>query len=111
MFYISILGASSTPHGRWRADHDILAVSLLGSQRLDFTQAILDEGETRLTVIHFVGGTRIRVPPGVDTTVDGVSILGRRHVEVDHNPAAPSRQRLRITAFTMLGHLEVETAR
>ena len=109
MFYVSIMGGGSTPRGRWRADHNIVAVSLLGGQRLDFTQAILDEGETRVTVIAVMGGTTITVPRGVDVGVDGVSIMGGRRVQVDNSLEGPTQKRIHITAFTLMGGLRVET--
>ena len=111
MFFVSILGGSSTPRGRWRADHRIYSVSVLGGQRLDFTDAILDEGETHVTVVAIVGGANITVPRGVDVTVDGVTFLGGRDVRVDSDLEGPAQKRLHITTFVALGGVRVETAR
>jgi len=48
MFWVSIMGGHRTPGGPWRPDRNNVAVSIMGSQQLDFTQAVLDEGETHL---------------------------------------------------------------
>ncbi len=111
MFFVSILGGSTTPRGRWHADHSIISVSVLGGSRLDLSQAILDEGDTRVTVFSLLGGTRITVPRDIPVIVDGVSILGGRNVEVDQDAEAARDRRVRITVFAVLGGVRVESAR
>src|SRR5215472_16259380 len=62
MFWVSILGGHRTPSGPWRPDRTNVAVSAVAGQRLDFTQARLDEGETRVYVVVLMGATQVIVP-------------------------------------------------
>ena len=110
MFFVSILGGSTTPRGHWHADHSIISVSVLGGARLDLSQAILDEGDTRVIIFSLLSGTRIAVPRDVPVMVDGVSIMGGRHVEVDQDAEVARDRRIRITAFAALGGVRVESA-
>jgi predicted membrane protein len=110
MFWVSIMGGHRTPSGPWRPDRNNVAVSIMGGQQLDFTQAVLDEGETRLYVVVLLGGARITVPRGIDVVVEGLNIMGGRRVETAM-PLEPTRgPHLRITALVALGGLRVRTA-
>jgi predicted membrane protein len=109
MFWVSILGGHRTPSGPWRPDRTNVAAAVMGGQRIDFTQALLEEGETRLYVFTLLGGTQITVPRGLDVRVDGINILGGRRVETPTPLEPTSQSRLRITAVVVLGGLQVET--
>jgi len=72
--------------GRWRVPPREVFVTLLGGMHLDLRDAVLGAEEVSLTVVALLGGVRTIVPPGVEVDVDGLTLLGGRHVEVDPNP-------------------------
>jgi predicted membrane protein len=109
MFWVSILGGHRTADGPWRPDHTNVAVAIMGGQRLDFTQAVLEQGETRLYVFTLFGGTQIIVPRTLDVGVDGINVLGGRRVETGTALEPTNQSRLRITAVVLLGGLQVQT--
>jgi hypothetical protein len=98
------------PAGRWRPDRWNLAVALMGNLDLDFTQAILEEGETVLAVGVVMGGARIHVPPDVDVVADGLPIMGTLRVTAGAGGLEPLPRRLRITGVVLMGDLRVEAA-
>jgi hypothetical protein len=49
----------------WRMDRHVVVLSLVGGARLDLSQPELAAKEVTLTKVSLVGGTRLRVPPGV----------------------------------------------
>lgn len=98
--------------GRWRVPARGVFVTLLGGMHFDLRDAVLGAEEVSLTVVALLGGVRIIVPPGVEVDVDGFTLLGGRHVEVDPNPprAGSNAPRLRIRTVAVLGGVHVSTA-
>ncbi len=98
--------------GRWRVPPRGVFATVLGGMHLDLCDAVLGAEEVSLTVVALLGGVRIIVPPGVEVDVDGLTLLGGRHVEVDPNPprAGSNAPRLRIRTVAVLGGVHVSTA-
>lgn len=98
--------------GRWRVPPREVFVTLLGGMHLDLRDAVLGAEEVSLTVVTLLGGVNVIVPPGVEVDVDGFTLLGGRHVEVDPSPprAGSNAPRLRIRIVTVLGGVHVGTA-
>ncbi len=109
MFLVSVMGGLRTPRGGWRPDRDNYAISLMGGQQIDLTGALLYEGETRLFIFAVMGGSTVRVPRGVEVSVDGVSVMGGRQIDVEPNLERAPWPRLRITAVVAMGGLRVQT--
>jgi hypothetical protein len=110
MLNISILGGSDLGKRPWKPGKKLWAISLLGGTDIDFQQAKLEEGETRVVCISFLGGTDIIVPTDLPVTISGFSLLGGREVKFPKSGTAESTQgkSLHVTAFAILGGIAVK---
>lgn len=93
-------------YGPWRMDRHVVVVSLVGGARLDLSQAELAAKEVTLTKVSLVGGTRLRVPPGVRVDVSGFSLVGGTRVEAGPTPG-PGAPTVHVRAFALVGGVRV----
>ena len=108
MFNISILGGSDLGKRPWKPGKRLWTISLLGGAKIDFQQAQLEEQETRVVCISFLGGTDIIVPGDVTITVSGVSLLGGRDVKLAEVGTGQSGKSLHVAAFAILGGVTIK---
>ncbi|MFP3975317.1 MAG: hypothetical protein ACLFVK_03735 [Dehalococcoidia bacterium] len=110
MFNISILGGSDLGKRPWNPGKKLWAISVLGEAKIDFQQARLEEGETKVTCISFLGSADIIVAPDLAVTVSGLSFLGGRDVKLPQLGTAATRQgkSLHVAAFAILGGIEIK---
>lgn len=105
---IGILGGS-VRKGRWIPARWTVAVGIMGGAELDFREAALGPGVTDVTVLAFMGGVEIIVPPGMDVECRGLGILGgfeqTSHQPLDHDSERPL---LRIRGVACMGGVEVD---
>ena len=94
--------------GGWIPARRILGLAVMGAVELDFREARLPPGETRVVVMACMGGVDVIVPPGVRVETDGFAFLGGFDEEVDAfegvDPDAPV---IRISGFAFLGGVDV----
>jgi hypothetical protein len=96
--------------GPWRMDRHVAVVTLVGGARLDLSQAELAATEVTLTKVSLVGGTRLRVPPGVRVEVSGFSLVGGTRVEAGPKPR-PGAPTVHVRAFSLVGGVRVRRSR
>jgi predicted membrane protein len=87
-------------------DRRVVVLSLVGGARLDLSQAELAAKEVTLTKVSLVGGTRLRVPPGVRVEVSGFSLVGGTRVEAGPKPG-PGAPTVHVRAFSLVGGVRV----
>jgi hypothetical protein len=97
-------------YGPWRMDQHVVVLSLVGGARLDLSQAELAAKEVTLTKVSLVGGTRLRVPPGVRVEVSGFSLVGGTRVEAGPQPG-PGAPTVHVRAFSLVGGVRVRRSR
>jgi DUF1707 SHOCT-like domain len=97
-------------YGPWRMDRHVVVLSLVGGARLDLSQAELAAKEVTLTKVSLVGGTRLRVPPGVRVDVSGFSLVGGTRVEAGP-PPGPGAPTVHVRAFSLVGGVRVRRSR
>ena len=87
------------------------ACAVFGSVTLDLSGAVLAEGEAPLTLSAVFGSVELKVPEGWRVSLQGTPILGsltdRRRTKEAHAADAPL---LRVSAFTLLGSVEIQSA-
>jgi hypothetical protein len=76
-FVLAVFG-SARQAGRWLAGRRIVAISVLGSSRLDLRNARLDGTAAEIVAVALLGSVRIVVPPGAEVDCDGLAIFGHR---------------------------------
>lgn len=106
---LALLGGASRK-GEWSPPRRLNAVAVMGGIVLDFRDAQLAPGETRVTVVALMGGVEVIVPPGLPVTVRGLGILGAVDQEEQAAGAVgPDTPHLRVTALACMGGVEVKT--
>lgn len=104
---VGIMGGA-TRRGRWVPAHDNTAVGIMGGVLLDFREAVLPPGETRVHAFAFWGGVSIVVPPGLDVTVNGIGIMGGfDHLGQSAAMPAADAPRLKIDGVALMGGVDV----
>jgi hypothetical protein len=79
------------------------ALALLGGGTFDLTSAP-PAPNARLTLVAFLGGIDVTVPPGSRVTMSGLSLLGSREVKVTPGDGPE----VHVNAFAVLGGVEVK---
>ena len=107
--------------GAWQVETEELW-SVIGETKLDFSQAVLPEGETTLRVYNLIGDVSLTVPPGLglvlnaDTVLSTINWFGAKR---DHflsgselsTPAyAQAERRLRVKVMSVVGDIKVKPA-
>ena len=110
MLNLSIFGGSDLGKRPWKPGKKLWSISLLGGTNIDFQQAKLEEGETKVVCISFLGGTDIIVPTDLPVTVSGFSVLGGRDVKLSESgmTESTSGKSLHVSAFAILGGIDVK---
>jgi hypothetical protein len=106
---VAVLGGT-TRKGLWKPARSTRILTVLGGTDLDYTEAEMPAGVTQVEVFCLLGGTDIKVPPGVRVEVDVVGILGGVDNKAD-TPVDPAAPTLRIRGFTLLGGVDIKTKR
>jgi hypothetical protein len=86
-------------------------VNVLGGSDLDLRGALVEGGETTITVVSILGGSSIVVPEGVDAELDGFGLLGGNDLDVAGPPPGPGAPVVRVRAFSFLGGTSVRSPR
>lgn len=123
---VSVFG-SNARLGYWEPPEQLDAFALFGNVRLDFREANLYEGITRVSCIAVFGGVDILVPEELDLDVNGVGLFGsfehrplqrrqrpsrrqrprRRRVELPDDPDAEPAL-LQVRGFALFGSVTVQ---
>lgn len=95
--------------GRWIPPRHLVVVASMGGAELDFREARLPPGETRITVVCLMGGVEIIVPPDLAVDTSGVAVLGGFENR-GRTPASADRDApcLRITGVVIMGGVSIE---
>jgi hypothetical protein len=106
---VSILG-SSQREGEWRVPKRISIIDVLGSTKLDFTDAIFQHQQIEIDISNVLGSVEIFVPESVNVTVKMFTIIGSSE---NSAPSMAGRQapHITISGYSVLGSLEVSVKR
>lgn len=105
MINVAIFGGSKLGQGPWRPGRKIWSIAIFGGSDIDFRQADLEEGVTKLVAFSLFGGHKVFVPPDMPVTLSGISIFGGKDVKRPQAKDAPpaSAKALHINATSILG--------
>ncbi len=106
---VSILG-NSTREGEWLVPKRIKVIDVLGSSKLDFTDAIFQHQHIEIEISNVLGSIDIYVPESVNVTVKMFNIIGSSE---NSAPSMAGRQapHITISGFSVLGSLDVQVKR
>jgi len=96
--------------GRWVVPSALTVTALAGEVTIDFREALLTDRHTVVYANAVLGSIRLLVPDGVDVTVSGTMVLGRkRGATVSSLPPPPDMPVIEVRAFTLVGEILVKT--
>ncbi|MFC0446430.1 LiaF domain-containing protein [Pseudidiomarina halophila] len=106
---ISILG-SNVREGQWLVPKKIIVVDVLGSAKIDFTDAVFQHQHIEVNVTNVLGSLEIFIPENVNVTTRMFNIIGSSE---NHAPSMAGRQapQITITGWSLLGSVEVSVKR
>jgi hypothetical protein len=93
--------------GFWRVDEETLAVSIMGSCKLDLRGAAISAPVTTINAYAFMGTVDVVVPFGVEVELEGIAIMGSKEAKLSGPPPAPGAPVVRINAFAAMGSVIV----
>ncbi len=93
--------------GRWEPPARIRVYSLFGGADLDFCEADMLEGTTRVDVFVLFGGAQIRVPTDIDVDCRGLGIFGH-FAQLSQRGDDPQPPRLLIRGTALFGGIDVK---
>jgi Domain of unknown function (DUF1707)/Cell wall-active antibiotics response 4TMS YvqF len=94
--------ASVSPSGWWRAEGTVSPVTVFGDVELDLRQAAVP-AEVEIKAVAPFGDIEIVVPDGVIVELTGVSVFGRKKVDVRRSTSAEWAPVIRVHATTVFG--------
>jgi hypothetical protein len=106
---ISIFGGSKIGQRPWRPGRKVWSLVIFGGCDMDFRQAELEEGVTKMVAISILGGNKVIVPQNLPVSLSGFSFLGGREIKRSKAIETPatSAKALHINAISILGGFEV----
>jgi hypothetical protein len=95
--------------GWWRAEGTVSPTSLFGDVELDLRQAAVPTGEVKINAVAPFGDIEVIVPDGVGVELTGLSVFGRKKVDVRRPASIESAPVVRVRAVTVFGSVLVRS--
>ena len=105
---VSVFG-DVTRGGWWRAEGTVSPMSLFGDVELDLRQAAVPTGEIEVKAVAPFGDIEVIVPDGISVELTGLSVFGRKKVDVRRSALIGSAPVVRVRAVTVFGSVLVRS--
>jgi hypothetical protein len=99
--------SGATRNGHWEPAESVIAASLMGYVLIDFRDAALLEGTTRVHAFALMGGIKVIVPPDVRVEVGGIGFMGT-FTHLRKTSALTRDSVIKVDGFAMMGAVEVK---
>jgi hypothetical protein len=96
--------------GRLRIAGRSTVMAVMGGASVDLREAEIDR-DAHLFAVSLMGGIDILVPAGVDVQLDGISIMGGKHLKGADAPDRPETPVLHVTGLALMGGISVRRAK
>ncbi len=103
MFKAAVFCGSDFDERTWKPGKRVTCLAVFGEVKMDFRQAQLEPGVTRVICVNVFGATRLRIPEGIPVNMSGVSLFGRTRDAGAEGEAAKSDHTLEIACFNVFG--------
>ncbi len=103
MFKAAVFCGSNVEKWTWKPGKWVTCLAVFGAVKMDFRQAQLEPGVTRVICVNVFGATRLRVPEGIPVNMSGVSLFGRTRDARDEGEDAKNDHALEIACFNIFG--------
>lgn len=103
---VAVMGGAERK-GQWTPPRHMNVVAVMGGGKLDFREAIFGEPVTEVTIVVFMGGVEIIVPPGIRVESNGFALMGGFD-QVAQETAAPDAPLVKVNGFACMGAVEMK---
>ena len=109
MHSVAIFSGSKLGRSPWRPGKKVRSIAIFGGSEIDFRQAELEEGVTKVIAFSLFGGNKIIVPKNVPVTLSGFSLFGAKNLKRSEAKEVPpeSANALHVNAISIMGGCEV----
>lgn len=104
--FLGIMGGD-TIRGPIRLADEITIVNLMGGVDLDLSAATIAGRALTVRIVSIMGGSTIRVPPGVHVDRSGLSLMGGDSVELPPEQPPPNAPVVHIRSYNLMGGSDV----
>lgn len=102
---VAVMGGAER-RGQWTPPRHMSVLALMGGAKLDFREVIFGEPVAEVTIVVFMGGVEIIVPPGIRVESNGFALMGSfEQVTQEPEPDAPL---LKVNGFVCMGGVEMK---
>jgi hypothetical protein len=103
---VAVMGGAERK-GQWTPPRHLNVLAIMGGAGVDFREAIFGAAVTEVTVVAFMGGVEIVVPPGVRLESNGFALMGGFE-SVDQESAGPAAPLVKVNGFACMGAVEIK---
>ena len=103
---VAVMGGAERK-GQWTPPRHMNVVAVMGGGGLDFREAIFGEPVSEVTVVVFMGGVEIIVPPGVRVESNGFALMGGFE-QVAQEAVGPEAPLIKVNGFACMGAVEIK---
>lgn len=103
---VTVFG-DATRSGSWRAEGELVPVSVFGDIELDLRQATVPSGEVSIKAYSPFGNIEVLVPSGVDADVNVFTLFGSKKIAVREAARSGSAPVVHVRAFSLFGSIRV----
>ncbi|MFD3483335.1 DUF1707 domain-containing protein [Streptomyces sp. NPDC058665] len=94
--------------GTWTVGRRFHAFTMMGGGQIDLREARFEEREASIRCFALMGGIHVVIPPDMDVTVRGLSLMGGFGESGETTELSPGSPRVVITGFALMGGVGVE---
>ncbi len=103
---VAVMGGAERK-GKWTPPRHMNVLAVMGGAGLDFREARFGEPVTEVTLVVFMGGVEIIVPPGVRVESNGFALMGGFE-QVSEDTAGPDAPLIKVNGFVCMGGAEIK---
>jgi hypothetical protein len=103
---VAVMGGAERK-GQWTPPRHMNVVAVMGGGKLDFREAIFGEPVSEVTIVVFMGGVEIIVPPGIRVESNGFALMGGFE-QVAQETASPDAPLVKVNGFACMGAVEMK---
>jgi hypothetical protein len=103
---VAVMGGAERK-GQWTPPRHLNVLTLMGGADVDFREAIFGVPVTEVTVVAFMGGVEIIVPPGVRVESNGFALMGAFE-SVEQASVGPEAPLIKVNGFVCMGAAEIK---
>jgi hypothetical protein len=107
---VAVLGGGDRK-GAWRLSERCVALNVMGGSDLDLNDAELAAERVELTVFSFMGGSKIRIPEGLNVEVSDFAFMGGNDVDVGNARPDPGGPVVHVRLISIMGGTDVRRGR